>query len=332
MGHIKKIVYDYKKFGIKGVIYHILIHLHILDSNKLNEIRALYFEKQDRSDYEKELKEWYEMMGGTDNLDNPQTFNGKIQWLKIHDASPLKTKLADKFLVRDWIKEKIGEEYLVELLGVYDSYDQIDFNILPSQFVIKANHGSGMIIIVKDKSKLDMKYVQKETTRWMNTTYGYEGMEIHYLDIPKKILIEKYIEEMDGNLFDYKIHCFNGEPKYIHLIGNRDLSHHTAKEVFYDLEWHRMPFHYAFPMYKYEIEKPQNLDQMISIANILCKDFKYVRVDLYSINNKIKFGEMTFTPADGMCNWQPDTANFELGALINLNDFNCSDKNNEGLK
>ena len=301
-------------------IYYLLTYVHIIDERQLYKRKLLYYKKLDEMYYESELKEWYKMLGGHDDLDDPKSFNGKIQWLKIHDATPLKTKLADKYLVREWIKEKIGEKYLIELLGVYSGFSEIDFDKLPKQFVIKANHGSGMNIVVKDKMALNMKYVEKEITDWMNIVFGFEGMEIHYFDMPRKILVEKYIEEMNGNLFDYKIYCFNGEPKYIQVMGNRDFDKHTANEMFFDLDWNKMPFHHTQPEFELVVERPNKLKELIYVAKVLCEGFKYVRVDLYIINNEVKFGEMTFTPANGMGKWNPPEANYELGKLIALED------------
>ena len=313
------IIYELKKFGINEVVLHILSRLGIVDKHRLYEAKCKYYYKLSTSDYEHELKEWYSKNGGRDNIDDPQTFNGKIQWLKIHDSIPMKTTLADKYLVREWIKQKIGAQYLIDLLGIYDKFEEIDFNVLPSQFVIKANHGSGMNIIVKDKHAINMKYVKKQINQWMNTIFGYEGMETHYFNIPRKILIEEFIEQLNGDLYDYKIHCFNGQAKYIQLIGDRNLETHSAFEAFFDLDWNMKQFHYTYPKYKTKIEKPQKLTEMIKIANELCIGFKYVRVDLYLISEKIKFGEMTFTPANGMDKWDPPETDFELGRLLDLN-------------
>lgn len=315
----KKKIFNYKRFGWKYIAAKILQKLHIVDEEKVDAIKMSYYQSLEKQDYITELKEWYDCFVGGDDFEKPQTFNGKINWLKIHDVTPLKTKLADKYLVRDWVIQKIGGDYLIDLLGTYDDFSEIDFDELPQQFVIKANHGSGMNIVVKDKSALNMKYAKDETTRWMNTIFGYEGMEIHYFDIPRKILIEKYIEEMDGNLFDYKIYCFNGEPRYIQVMGNRDMVNKTANEMFFDLDWNKMPFHHTQPEFDFVIERPEKLDELIQVARVLCEGFKYVRVDLYIINNEVKFGEMTFSPANGMGEWNPPEVNYELGKLLDLN-------------
>lgn len=314
------IAYEIRKFGIGEILIHVFAKAGILKWNKVYEYRCRhYYDNLTSKDYETELREWWkEYGGGVGNIDLPRTFNEKIQWLKLYDTTPIKTRLADKYLVRDWVREKIGEEYLIDLLGVYDRFEEIDFEELPGQFVIKANHGSGMNIIVRNKQDLNMKYVKKETDRWMNTVFGYDGMEMHYFDIPRKILIEKFIEQIDGNLYDYKIHCFNGRPEYIQMIGDRDLGTHDAREAFFDLDWNMMDFHYSYPIYEHSIARPEKLDELLQIAGTLCRDFKYVRVDLYLIGDRIKFGEMTFTPANGNDQWDPPETDYELGKLIDL--------------
>lgn len=312
--------YEIKKFGIGEVFIHALAKMRIIPRYKVYQYKLQhYYSKLTPKDYKRELNEWWKEYGESHNeIDSPQTFNEKIQWLKFYDSTPIKTRLADKYLVRNWVKEQVGEKYLIDLLGVYDRFEEIDFDILPNQFVLKANHGSGMNIIVRDKHQFNKRYVQRETDRWMDTVFGYEGMEIHYFNIPRKIMIEKYIEQVDGKLFDYKIHCFNGKPEYIQIIGDRDLRTHAAYEAFFDLDWNMMDFHYTYPIYKRKIARPGRLDELLRIAGILCKGFKYVRVDLYIIDESIKFGEMTFTPANGNDRWNPPEADYRLGRLINL--------------
>lgn len=272
------------------------------------------------SDYPQILgKIYYIATGNNLNLSTPKTFNEKIQWLKLYDTTPIKTLLADKYSVREWIKEKIGEEYLIPLLGVWNKIEDIDFTLLPDKFVLKANHGSGMNIIVKNKKDLDRKMIEKNLYTWLKTNYAFGSLELQYAKIPRKIIAEQYIEEVDGNLHDYKIHCFNGIPTYIQVIGNRDIRKHVAYEAFYDVNWIQQPFTYTYPRYEKMIEKPKCLEQMLSIAQKLSEGFIYVRVDLYVLDNcNIKFGEMTFTPASGLDKWQPTSIDEKLGQLIKL--------------
>lgn len=252
------------------------------------------------------------------NIHNPRTFNEKIQWLKLYDSTPLKTRLADKYLVRDWVKEKIGEQYLIPLLGVYDKFEDIDFAKLPNQFVIKCNHGSGWNIIVKDKRKLNLLDAKKKISKWMSENFAfYAGYELQYRDIQPKIIIEKYLENKGSqNLYDYKFWCFNGEVKYMQF---RDDFSANLKMVFYDLNWKRQPFYYDHPIYDKELERPSNFQEMIDIARKLCQGFAFVCVDMYRLNDgTIYFGEMTFTRSSGFAHWNSENVNLMFGDMIKL--------------
>ena len=268
--------------------------------------------------YRRNLEAWYkQVMKQELNLDNPKTFNEKIQWLKLYDSTPIKTRLADKYLVRDWVKEKIGEQYLVPLLGVYDKFEDIDFTKLPDRFVIKCNHGSGWNIIVKDKSKLDLAEVKQKLDKWMHENFAFKsGYELHYRDIKPKIIIEKYMTNDNNNLYDYKFWCFNGSVKYMQF---RDDFSSNLKMAFYDLSWNKQSFYYDHPLYGENLEKPSNFDEMVKIAESLCKGFSFVCVDLYCLNDgSIYFGEMTFTRSSGTGKWNDETINNYFGNLIKL--------------
>lgn len=257
-------------------------------------------------------------LGQWPNLKHPQTFNEKIQWMRLHDKDPRKTRLADKYLVREWVAENIGDDYLIPLLGVWDKIEEINFDLLPSQFVLKANHGSGWNIVVRDKSQLDYRDVKKMCHKWLHTNYGKENLEPQYVSIPPKLIVEEYLENEGGNLYDYKVHCFQGKAKFIHYIGGRATN--DTCEVFYDAKWNRMPFTTnSYPRFKSEIPKPDNLDELLHLAESLAGDFDYVRVDIYVLNNgTFKFGEMTFTPGAGVYHWEPEEYDLEFGKLIKL--------------
>ena len=269
--------------------------------------------------YTGQLFDWYVRRTGSYlHLENPKTLNEKIQWLKMYNSTPIKTKLADKFLVRDWVKEKIGEQYLIPLLGVYDRFEDIDFSKLPDKFVIKCNHGCAYNIIVKDKSKLDLADVKEKLDMWLSENFAFKaGFELHYRDIPPKILIEQYMENSGSDaLYDYKFWCFNGEVKYMQF---RDDFSNNLKMVFYNLKWEKQPFYYDHPLYDKELEKPNNFEEMIKIAKLLCKDFPFVCVDLYRLNDgTIYFGEMTFTRSSGTGHWNDDKYNLMFGNMLKL--------------
>ena len=265
--------------------------------------------------YKKELLQWwYKNKKKPLNLDNPKTFNEKIQWLKLYDSTPIKTRLSDKYLVRDWVKEKIGEEYLIPIIGVYEKFEDIKFNKLPNQFVIKCNHGSGFNIIVKDKYGLNSGVIRSKIESWMNIDYSSLGKELNYHNIQPKIIIEKYMDDNSGDLRDYKINCFNGKPEFIWMDIDRHSKH---KRNLYDLNWKQLPYkfnsHYAtFP----SPPKPNCLKKLIKLASILSKGFSYVRVDFYIINEKIYFGEMTFYSESGIVDIIPPCFNKRLSSLI----------------
>lgn len=271
----------------------------------------------DESDLPELLKKWYKKRTGKIlNLENPQTFNEKIQWLKLYDNSPLKTRLADKYLVREWIEEKIGKDYLIPLLGVWDNFDEIDFDKLPDKFVLKANHGCAWNIIVKDKSKFDKKKAKKKFDKWMKRNYAYKaGFEMQYKDIPPKITAEAFISDSKGELNDYKILCFNGKPQFIWIDQGR-YTHRT--ENIYDTKWNLQPFLLTYENSKEEVPPPKNLEKMIELAEILSKDFALVRVDFYNVDGKIYFGEMTFTSASGVDVFKPEEYNLKLGQMLEL--------------
>lgn len=286
---------------------------------KLKMEKHDYYRETPKKYYIQELSDWfYSATRERLNLDNPETYDQKIQWLKVYDSTPLKTRLTDKYLVRDWVKGKIGEKYLTKLLGVWDNFDDIDFDALPDKFVLKANHGCGFNFIVPDKSKMDKSDARYKFRTWLKINYAYRwGMEPQYRDIEPKIIAEEYLENDNRDLYDYKIWCFGGEPKYIQFLSERNKG--GLKMAFYDTEWNLMPFVYDHPRLDRIAEKPDNLDEMLDIAKTLSKDFCHVRVDLYRLNDgTIKFGEMTFTSCSGTCHWDPPEYNKILGDLITL--------------
>lgn len=292
-----------------------------LDNRINNVVKDLNY-KRDKylpaSKYEEALCDWYfEKMGKTLNLHNPKTYNEIIQWTKLYDFDDEKIKLVDKVLVRDWVKEKIGEKYLVPLIATYDSADQIDFDSLPQKFAIKCNHGSGYNIIVPDKSKLNIEDARKKLAFWMNEDFSFRwGFEIQYTKIIRKILVEEYIENVDNDLHDFKIFCFSGIPKYILYITNRNKD---IKKQIYDLNWNLQPFVTDGPISTEPVPRPKNLDKVIELAKTLSKGYIQVRVDFYQLNNgDWKFGEMTFTPASGIDKWNPPETDELFGSLCNL--------------
>lgn len=251
------------------------------------------------------------------NLDSPVEFMEKIQWLKLNKYTQKYGFLVDKYAVRSYVEERIGANYLNEFIGIYDSVEVINFDILPSQFVLKGTHGSGYNIVVKDKKTLDIPKTKKILNKFLSENYYTENRELIYKDIQPRILIENYISEVDcDSLIDYKFYCFHGVPKYV-LV--KTCQNGKGKKCFYDLEWNKIrPNKIPGNFLDIEIERPANLDAMIEVATKLADDIIFVRVDLYSIKSKIIFGELTFFPTGGNKRISVEKFNKEFGDLIHL--------------
>ncbi len=239
-------------------------------------------------------------MGIPLDLDNPQTLDEKINYLSFYSDTSLWSELADKVKVREYVTKNGFPEILNDLYGVYETPDEIDFESLPNQFVIKTNNASATNIFVKDKSKLDIKDTKRKLSKWLKIDYGYKTATPHYSRIKPLILIEKYLVENANyniSLTDYKIYCFHGQPKYIFVFSDRIANTHEYSKMIYDTNWEPHP---EFINKKLKIAnikpKPKSLEKMLRIAEKLSKPFPFVRVDLYEIDNKPVFSELTFTP------------------------------------
>lgn len=309
---------DIRLFGFRVAFARILKHFNIISEYKFYGYKVKYYYlKLNEEQYHDELVKWLNMLNIHDNIDSPCNFNEKMHYLKLHDNTDIKTTLSDKYAVRQWVADQFGEQYLIPIIGAWDDVEKINFEALPQSFCLKANHGSNMNIIVRDKSNLDIKKTKKVLKEWNAYNFGWEGFELQYVHIPKKIIAEEYIKQMDGNLLDYKIHCFHGVPKLIQIIGDRNSVAHTGKEAFYDMEWHRCDLMYhTYDQYEEDIKRPDTFEEMIDLAEKMSNGFDYVRVDLYEIDGQIKFGEMTFTPTNGIGLWPTSDANDMVGSWI----------------
>lgn len=253
------------------------------------------------------------------NLKNPCTFNEKLQWLKLHDRNPLYTQMVDKYGVREYIKEKIGEEYLIPLVGgPWNSFDEIDFSKLPDQFVLKCTHDSGSVAICKDKDKFDVAETRKKFDRALKGNFYYGGREWPYKNVKPRIIAEKYISDgMNGDISDYKLHCFNGKVRMILVCADRN-STSGVQKVFYDREWSKLQVKRPDALSDLEIPRPKLLHDMIEIAELFSKDIPFLRVDLYEISGKLYFGEFTFFPAGGFESFEPDEWDLKMGNWLSL--------------
>lgn len=251
-------------------------------------------------------------------LENPQYFMDKLNWYKLFYCpySKLIVQCADKYGVREYLKKKGYEDYLIPLVGVWDTVEQIDYDKLPDKFVLKCNHGSGYNIVCDKKEELDWKLAQKILNKWMKEDFGKFNVEIHYDKIKKKILCEKYIESSDGICpTDYKIHCFNGIPRFIEVCKERKAG--EVNLTYYDCEGNGISYGYNRPNKRVDISY-ENLIQMNDIAQNISKDFQYVRVDFYISGEKILIGELTFTSGAGLMNYFKLEADKEIGTFWKL--------------
>lgn len=269
------------------------------------------------SDEQAILNLYTERFGRTPDLNNPESFTEKMQWLKLYYRDPLMAQCADKYAVREYIETCGYKEILNPLIAVFDSVDEIDYSKFPDKFVLKGTHGSGWIVLCKDKAKLPVKKYNRIMKSWMKQNIYYSGREWVYDKIPHRIICEKYIEasEPDGDLRDYKIFCFSGEPKCIQVDGQRFSNHQRA---YYDLAWNKLPFQYGNYGKDYEAGCPDSLNKMLEIARKLSEPFPFARVDLYNVDNKIIFGEITFFPDAGFAKFDPPEMDLILGKILKL--------------
>ena len=254
------------------------------------------------------------------NLKHPETFMEILQWQKYYGRVEEYAPFVDKYLVRDYVTKTLGENYLVPLIGVFKEPDSINVENLPQKFVIKMSHGSGWTIIVKDKSKLDWSEIKLKLEKWLRRNYYDQAGEINYKNITKRlILIEEYLDTPNDNLIDYKLWCFNGKFQFIGVHGDRNTE---PKGIILDINWNPLPIIYPeIKVWKTIPTKPKNFVDLVTAAEKLASDFPFVRVDLYSIKEKVLFGELTFSPGDGFNIIFPKELDYKFGKLIPLDKY-----------
>lgn len=272
------------------------------------------------------VKIHYEYFSGKKlDLNNPLDFNAKIEWYKVFFRPKLLNQLVDKFEVRSYVEKKIGSQYLNEIYGVYDNVVDIPFEKLPNKFVIKATHSSGHNVIVKDKNQLDIKKVSKKLNKWLRVNQYYRmGQEWAYKDVKPRYVVEKFLKENDKNtLVDYKFYCFNGEPKFIDVHLDREENH---QQGCFDLDFQLLPFgkSKSYKSISTNLEKPENLGEMVELSRKLSENIPFVRVDFYSVNGKSIFGEMTFYPSDARKKFYPEEYNKIIGDYFQLPKLNAA--------
>lgn len=291
-------------------------------------------------------------IGATLNLENPQTFNEKLQWLKLYSRKPEYTMMVDKYAVKKYVADMIGEQYIIPTLGVWNNFDDINFNKLPNQFVLKCTHDSGGLIIVPDKSKLDKRSAKKKIEKCLKRNYFYSGREWPYKNVPRKIICEKYMVDSanledgindcelmcfngqvrcssgtkDGfngeglkvtRIKDYKFYCFNGEVKAVMINSDRN-SNEPTKADYFDKEYNWLDFTWGYTHAAEKPAKPVNFEKMVQIAEKLSAGMPHVRIDLYNCSGKIYFGEITFFDGSGFEKIKPIEWDYKLGGYLTL--------------
>ena len=265
---------------------------------------------------------WRFKMGGKLNLDNPKTFNEKLQWLKLYDRKPEYTTMVDKVKVKDYVAEKIGAEYIIPTIGVWDTPEEIDFDLLPNQFVLKCSHNSGGLFICKDKTKVSKekwKSVLAGLKKSLKYDYYMLGREWPYKNVERKILAEQYMVDESGyELKDYKFFCFNGKPKAMFIAVDRGVANKETKFNFYDMDFKLLPFTNGHSNSEKSISKPNSFELMKELATTLSKDMPHVRIDFYDIYGKVYLGEITFFHWSGFVPFNPKEWDYKFGEWIKL--------------
>ncbi len=249
------------------------------------------------------------------NLKAPQTLNEKLNWQKLYDRNPLMTKCVDKYAVREIVEEKIGGHILNELYGVWENVDEIDFNSLPESYVLKTTHGSGWNVIVNKNSDFDINDIKQKLRNWMKKNYYSYSREWCYKNVQPKIICEKYMEDKNGKLVDYKIHCFHGKPQLIQVDLDRYSDH---KRALYNIQWEKYNFQWGYPSYEKKLSPPDCLAGMLEIAGALSRDFLYARIDMYDVDGSPFFGEISFQHGAGIEKFIPQHWDADLGKLLKL--------------
>ena len=262
------------------------------------------------------------------DLNNPITFNEKLQWLKLYDRKNWYSNLVDKYEVKKIVSEKIGQQYVIPTIGVFNSFSEIDFNQLPGRFVLKCTHDSGSVILCKNKENFDINAARKKINAAMKVNYFYKSREYPYKNVKPRIIVEPYLEDMQAEqLYDYKIFCFNGKVKYLFVATDRQSN---VKFDYFDSEFNKIPVRQAFhPNSQYKIQKPECFEKMKEFAEILSANIPQVRVDFYVVNGRLYFGELTFFHHGGFAPFIPEKYDYLWGKELELPIHNGELRNNE---
>ena len=317
--------------GIPGILITLLatalcVFFIGLDGNERGKILSFIVLKADNPRFPRLFSDsailrakYFKAFGRKLDLKHPKTFNEKLQWMKIHDRDSRYTELSDKLKAKEIVGGLIGEQYIIPTMGVWERFDDIDLNTLPPQFVLKCTHDSGGLVICRDKKDFNRLEAKAKIDAAMKRNFYTHSREWQYRDITPRIIAEQYMQDGENReLKDYKFYCFDGTPQFLYISEGLE-NHSTAHISFVTMDWEKAPFLRAdYPGFDTLPPKPQRFDEMVVIARKLSEGFRFVRVDLYEINGKVYFGELTFTPTGGFVPFEPDSADYEIGKLLRL--------------
>lgn len=260
--------------------------------------------------------EYFSGMKKFPNLDHPTTYNEKLQWLKLNNQHEEYAQLVDKYEAKEYVRQILGDSVIIPTLGVWESFDEIEFDKFPCQFVLKTTHDSGGVVVVKDKEKMDKAEVRKKLEKSLKNNFFYEHREYPYKNIKPRIIAEKFmVDESGTELKDYKFFCFDGDVKMLFVATDRPFD---TRFDFFDADFNHLPFKQGHPLATKEIKKPKGFEKMKEIAATLSKGFPHVRVDLYDINGHIYFGELTFFHFSGNVPFEPEEWDYKIGEWLKL--------------
>ena len=263
--------------------------------------------------------DYYRAFGKLPNFKNPKTYNEKLQWLKLYNRNPIYTTIVDKHAVKQYVADRIGESYIIPTLGVWESFDEIDFDTLPDQFVLKCTHDCGGLVICKDKSKLDKSAAKQKLEQCLRRNYYWNLREWPYKNVKPQIIAETYMEDpTTQDLRDYKFFCFDGEVKALFIASDRQTEGEETKFDFFDMEYNHLPFQNGHPNAYTLPQKPVCFEEMKQLAATLSKGIPHVRVDFYEVNGKIYFGELTLFHWSGLVPFQPEEWDYTFGSWLTL--------------
>lgn len=317
--YLKKMKYYKERFGVRYLILLAMRKLSICLPYviyKMDEMDYKYYSALDLNDIKREIELLYHIHTGKKmNIDAPITLNEKIQWLKLYDNLPVKGVLADKYLAHEEIGKRVGKKYLVNILGVFDTFDEIDFAQLPNKFVIKTNHGSGFNVIVRNKDKVNRNKLRNIFKWYMKVNFAYYGgFEFQYLNMDHKIIIEEFLGD---DIFEYKFMCFNGEPEFFWVRSN---CNDGIKRNYYSIDKNKLDFKFGIAKENMELELVDDsvFEELVSTVKKLAEGFKFVRIDTYVLKDqRFYIGELTFSTGSGYDKWVPEEKAIYYGKLIN---------------